>query len=223
MKNINFNIDKNDKVAFVGPSGSGKTTLMDLLMGLLKPTEGKILVNGIDINSNQIITKEWMSYLSHSPQFNYIYYSTIYENITRQKMKNKINSKIGESSGYYLFQEYFRGNAQGLDTIVGEGGFKLSGGQQQRLGIARTLFKDKSIICLDEATSALDNKTSLRVINQILNHYEQKKIIVISHKTNFLVDFNKIILLDKGEIVSQGNFEELKNESELFRSLLSFE
>lgn len=184
LTDISFEIPKGKFVGIVGPSGAGKTTFVDILLGLLEPTAGKITVDGIDIFSN---IRGWQTNLAYVPQSIYLIDGTIKENIALGFAENEIDdeliNKVLHMAELYNFVYSQQDN---INTNVGERGVKLSGGQRQRIGIARALYQKPEVLILDEATSALDNETEKSITDTILKLKGKITIIAIAHRTSTL-------------------------------------
>ena len=203
LTDISFEIPKGKFVGIVGPSGAGKTTFVDILLGLLEPTAGKITVDGIDIFSN---IRGWQTNLAYVPQSIYLIDGTIKENIALGFAENEINddliNKVLHMSELYDFVYSQQDN---INTNVGERGVKLSGGQRQRIGIARALYQKPEVLILDEATSALDNETEKSITDTILKLKGKITIIAIAHRTSTLeqCDFKVKFENGKAEIINK--------------------
>jgi ATP-binding cassette, subfamily B, bacterial PglK len=194
IKDFNDKIEKNDIVGIIGKSGSGKTTLVNILMGLLNPTEGKITVDDKDISKN---LKGWQKNIFLVQQDNFILDDSIKNNITLGEDKNffnleRYNKSIKEAS----LKEFIDSLPAKDNTITGEDGIKISGGQKQRLSIARALYHDPEILVLDEATSSLDVATEGEILDSLHNIKGKKTIIIITHRESSLRLCNRIIRLD---------------------------
>ncbi len=197
INNINLKIKKNSIVGIFGPSGSGKTTFVNLLSGLLLPTNGKIFSDNVCINENIL---EWQKKLSYIPQENYLLDSSILENITFSDNNKKIDfDKIDQITKSLNLEKLIEESAKGLETQVGDKGIKLSGGQRQRIAIARALYKDSQILIFDESTSSLDQETEKMIISDIYK-IKTKTIFIISHKLEILSNCDEIIELSDGKI-----------------------
>jgi ABC-type multidrug transport system fused ATPase/permease subunit len=191
FNNINLNLKKNDMVGIIGSSGSGKTTLADLILGLLKPQNGKIIFNDkFDLNNYQF-SRDFFGYV---PQDAFLLNETIRNNLTMGIKKNINKKKIDNVLGITELKNLISNLPDGIDTIIGDRGSKISGGQRQRIGIARSLLQDPQFLILDESTSSLDEKTEKKVLNRILN-LNNKTIILITHRKNILKSCNKIFSL----------------------------
>jgi len=216
LKNFNLTINRNDKIGLVGRSGSGKSTIIKLLIGLYKPSEGDILVDGKTINQfNSDSVKESISIvLQDSEVFN----MSMYENLTlMQKKKNGILIKNAVQISELL--PIIKRLPQGIDTPIGEKGYQMSGGERQRLGIARALCRDSPIIIFDEATSALDSKTESKIQSAIDTKLTNKTTITIAHRLSTLKKSNKIIVLKSGKVIESGSYNQLIKNKGLFYDL----
>ena len=192
IQNLNLSIKHKDKVLFVGPSGSGKTTIINLLLGLLKSTSGKILMNNKDIFKD---IKKFHSKVGFIPQDIYLLDDTIKKNIIFSDGahdKNLLQWAIEKSRLSQDIKKF----SKGINTIIGHRGRKLSGGQKQRLAMARALYKKPEILVMDEPTSSLDEPTELKIINNLFNTTQDLTIIMVAHRVKSFKDrFNKIIKL----------------------------
>lgn len=184
LTDISFEIPKGKFVGIVGPSGAGKTTFVDILLGLLEPTAGKITVDGIDIFSN---IRGWQTNLAYVPQSIYLIDGTIKENIALGFAENEIDDElINKVLHMAELYDFVYSQQDNINTNVGERGVKLSGGQRQRIGIARALYQKPEVLILDEATSALDNETEKSITDTILKLKGKITIIAIAHRTSTL-------------------------------------
>lgn len=180
LKNISINIEKGKSIAFIGPSGAGKTTLADIILGLLKPTTGKICMDGIDIEE---LGGKWNEIIGYVPQSLYIIDDTIRKNIAfGEKSKDIDDEKIWQALEIAQLDDFVKKLPNGLNTYVGEWGVRFSGGQRQRLAIARALYRDPDILVLDEATAALDNETESEVMKAIERLQGYKTLIIVAHR-----------------------------------------
>ena len=184
LRDVSFTVPKGSFVGVVGPSGAGKTTFVDILLGLLTPTGGKITVDGLDIQNN---IRGWQANLSYVPQSIYLIDGTIKENVALgvapENFDDELLIRALKLAELYYFVEKL---PKGVDTMVGERGVKLSGGQRQRIGIARALYYKPEVLVLDEATSALDNETEKSIMDTILKLKGQITIISIAHRVSTL-------------------------------------
>jgi len=202
LKNISFEIKKGETVGFLGPSGSGKSTLIDLVLGILKPQQGEIMVDGINIHRS---TRAWQEQIGYVPQSIYLLDDTIRRNIAFGIEDDKIdNAEVKRALKLAHLDEYINGLPEGFETIVGERGVKLSGGQRQRIGLARALYHNPSVLVLDEATSALDSITEHEVMNAIRDLKGNKTILIIAHRTSTIAHCDRLYAIEKGRINKSG-------------------
>ena len=197
LNNISFSIPKGKFVGIVGPSGAGKTTFVDILLGLLPPSKGKISVDGKNIYDD---IRTWQANLAYVPQNIYLIDGTIRENIALGVDEKEINdaliNKVLHMAELYDFVQEL---PAGIDTTVGERGVKLSGGQRQRIGIARALYYQPQVLVLDEATSALDNETEKSITDTILKLKGQITIIAVAHRLTTLAQCDFKVKFENGK------------------------
>lgn len=222
LNKIDLTIKRNQTLAFVGDSGSGKTTLVNLICGLIKPNSGEIKIDGNNIVDVDMASyQKRIGYISQDPV---IFNDSIYNNVTFWAENTKENKALFddaiEKASLYDFIEELpeKGN-----TILGNNGINLSGGQKQRISIARELFKNIDILILDEATSALDSENE-KIIQQNIDSLQGSyTILIIAHRLSTVKNADKIVLVNKGEIMNIGNFEELLQESQKFKNMVSIQ
>lgn len=197
LQDVSFTVPKGSFVGVVGPSGAGKTTFVDILLGLLTPTGGKITVDGEDIQSN---IRGWQANLSYVPQSIYLIDGTIKDNVALgvapEDFDEELMIRVLKMAELYDFVQEL---PHGVDTMVGERGVKLSGGQRQRIGIARALYHKPEVLVLDEATSALDNDTEKSITDTILKLKGQITIIAIAHRVSTLENCDFKVKFDDGK------------------------
>lgn len=218
VKDINIQITKGKKVAFVGPSGSGKSTLIKLLTGLYTPKIGEIVLNNIpypEIDRNYF--RQRIGLVLQETQ---LFAGTIRENLlfaNPNATDQDIRNALVESQAEYLVDR----NKEGLDTKIGEGGIKLSGGERQRLAIARALIRLPEILIFDEATSALDSLTEKQITDTIKDLGVNKDItqVLVAHRLSTIAHVDTIYVLEKGVIVEFGNHKELMDKNGLYTAL----
>ena len=189
FENINFKIKKGQKISIIGETGSGKTTLIDLISGLIKPTKGKITVDGSIISNGDCIN--WWKKISYMPQNPFIFNDTIYNNISLFEEPSKEKFDLIEKFIEIVELKQFL-KLKKLDDILISDGLDISGGEKQRIGIARALFADSDLLIFDESTSALDKNTEKNIIDNILNFDKRKTIIFVTHKNYPLLKSDKI-------------------------------
>ena len=215
---IDLKIERGHSVAVVGRSGSGKTTLIDLILGLLKPTEGAILADGQDVFSN---LADWQRRIGYVPQDVYLIDDTLRRNIALGFADDEIDDgAIKRALSMAQLNSVVSDLPLGLDTVVGERGARLSGGQRQRIGIARALYHDPEVLVMDEATSALDSETEIEIARAIDKLSGEKTLIIIAHRLSTVRHCDQIVLLDNGRIVDCGGFDEMAGRNANFSRMV---
>jgi len=215
---VNLIIKRGLAYGMVGPSGAGKTTAVDLLLGLLDPTEGCIRIDGLPISA--IDKAKWQARLGYVPQRPSIMDDTLRGNVAFGVPRGDVDENlIWECLALAGLGNFVRSLALGLDAPMGDRGVRLSGGQSQRVAIARALYKKPEILVLDEATSALDTMTE-RVVREAISTLKNRiTTVTVAHRLSTIRDCEKIFLVDNGRIVATGDYEQLSRSSPLFRSL----
>ncbi len=217
LKDVNINISKGECIGIVGHSGSGKTTLINILLGLLKPTEGNYFIDdrqNVDIdNVNHLI--------GYVPQKIYILDDTVLNNVAFGCRPDEVDDvRVVTALKMAHAYDVMKNLPDGLDTILGENGASLSGGQIQRIGIARALYDDPEILIFDEATSSLDNKTEFIINSEIESLSNLKTIIVVAHRLSSVKRCDRIYYMDGGSIKAVGTFSELYDKTIAFKELV---
>lgn len=185
FENINLTIPANTSLGIIGKTGSGKTTLVDIILGLLSPTEGEVFVDGIKITDEN--RRAWQKNTAYVTQHIFLIDNTIRRNIAFGVSDEMIDdAKLYQAAKMAALDEFVTSLPEGYNTVIGENGVRLSGGQRQRIGLARALYLDRPILVLDEATSALDQETEQEVMQAVNNIGSQKTIIMITHRLNSL-------------------------------------
>lgn len=209
LENVDFTVKKGEAVALIGPSGAGKTTTSDIILALLKPTSGKVLMDGINVED---LGDRWNRIIGYVPQFTYIIDDSIRHNIAfGEKEKSIDDGQIWRCLEIAQLDEFVRTLPEGLETMVGERGVRFSGGQRQRLAIARALYRDPDILVLDEATASLDNETEAEFMRAIEALQGTKTLIIVAHRLTtvrscdaiYEVNDRKIVKKDKAEIFGE--------------------
>jgi ATP-binding cassette subfamily B protein len=218
LDGLNLVISKGARVGFVGSTGSGKSTTLDLLMGLLIPTEGQLLVDGQAVSGNRL--SAWQRSIAHVPQSIYLADTTLAENIAFGIPAETIDmERVQRAARQAQIADFIEKSPEGYQAYVGERGVRLSGGQRQRIGIARALYKQASVLVLDEATSALDNSTEQSVMDAIGGLNSDLTILLIAHRITTVRHCDFIVELEHGRVVSQGTYEQLLECSPSFRRM----
>ncbi len=208
FQNLNLSIDKGKAIGIVGKSGSGKTTLINIISGLLYPSEGKITSDGVDIFKN---IDNWQKKIGLVPQDNFLMDDTIIKNIVFLNDEEKVNEKkLEDAINYSGLSEFIDKLDSGLNTNVGEGGAFLSGGQIQRVILARLLYNDPEILILDEFTNSLDPESENYILEklELLKKEKNKNFFIISHKMKPLKLCDEIIVLESGKVLKIYKFDE---------------
>jgi ATP-binding cassette subfamily B protein/subfamily B ATP-binding cassette protein MsbA len=206
LTDINLTFSKGETVALVGSSGAGKSSIADLLAGLYDPTEGEILVDGANLNAFDLAG--WQQRLGVVSQDTFLFNASIADNIafgTPTTTRQAIETAAEQAQAARFIKDL----PEGLDTLVGERGYRLSGGQRQRLSLARAILRQPELLILDEATSALDSDSE-RLVQQAIDRFERKHtVLVIAHRLSTIVKADLICVMEKGEIIERGSHSDL--------------
>ena len=206
LKNISFDIKPGEKVAIVGASGAGKSTLVKLLFRFYDPSQGSISIDGQDIR--HISQESLRGAIGIVPQDTVLFNSSIFDNIRYGKPEAS-DQEVHNAIRMAHLEAFIEQLPDGVNTLVGERGLKLSGGEKQRVAIARTILKRPPILLFDEATSSLDSKSERSILAALREIAEGHTSLVIAHRLSTIVDADRIVVLDQGSIVEQGNHEQL--------------
>ncbi|MBI4184346.1 MAG: ABC transporter ATP-binding protein [Proteobacteria bacterium] len=219
IEGIDLAIVRNRAIALVGPTGSGKTTLADILLGLLSPSEGAVLVDGVPLTPAN--ARAWRAQVGYVPQGVFLADDTVTRNIAFGLPDDEIDAAAVRAAARLAHIDGFiEGElAEGYDTVIGERGVRLSGGQRQRLGIARALYHRPRLLVLDEATSALDGRTEGVISAAIRELGEEVTLVVIAHRLSTVQDCDEIHVMDRGRVVASGTYDRLMASSPLFREM----
>ena len=221
LKNISLKINKGEMIAIVGASGSGKSTLVNLIPRFYDQISGKITIDGIDIsNLSRINIRSLIGIVS---QESILFNSSIKENIVLGNSDSGSNDKLLNSLSIANANEFINEFQENINYNVGDNGSNLSGGQKQRIAIARAVYSSSPILILDEATSSLDSKSEKLVQNAIDKLMINKTSIVIAHRLSTIQNADKIIVLDKGEIIEEGSHNELIKNNSIYKKLISLQ
>ncbi|MGK0536943.1 ABC transporter ATP-binding protein [Bacillus sp. 'calajunan'] len=216
LDNISFYIKPGKKVALVGESGGGKTTIANIISRLCEPHTGTISIGGINVANFD--RKTFTDLISYVPQEPFLLHRTVKENIA-YGCGDVTESDIISAAKKAHIHEAIMNMDEGYNTIVGEKGFRLSTGQKQRIAIARIFLKDSKVVILDEITSALDVFSENAVKEAIFNLLQERTAVIIAHRLSTIVECDEIFVLDKGEIVEQGDFQTLIRKDGKFKRL----
>ena len=220
LSSINLNIKPGETIALVGISGAGKSTFIQLLQRFYDPDQGEIFLDGIDIKTMKRL--DFRKSIALVPQDPVIFAATVIENI-RFGNPEASDEEIYEAARSAAAHEFISQLPHGYDTYVGERGVMLSGGQKQRIAIARAILRNAPVLLLDEATSALDAENE-RSVQKAFDHLSKgRTTIVVAHRLATVKKADRIIVLDAGKIIAQGNHEKLISEKGLYSRLASLQ
>ena len=211
LTEVSIDVSRGEAVGLVGSSGSGKSTLVDILLGLLEPTSGRVLVDGNDIHDN---LRGWQDQIGYVPQSIFLTDDTLRRNVAFGLPKDQIDHDAVKSAiRSAQLEDFVASLPDGLDTIVGERGVRLSGGQRQRIGIARALYNNPDVLVLDEATSSLDTETEHGVMQAVQALQGEKTVIIVAHRLSTVEYCDRLYRLENARIVDEGTFSEVTSRT----------
>ena len=205
LQGLNLEIHRGERIGLVGSTGSGKSTTVDLLMGLLVPTGGRLIVDEQDLHDPQYPERlaAWRAGIAHVPQSIYLADCSIAENIAFGIPEHEIDlEKVRAAAAQAQIAGFIENTKHGYSSFVGERGIRLSGGQRQRIGIARALYKSARLLVFDEATSALDNQTESSVMEEVKSLSSEITILMIAHRLSTLEHCDRVLRLEDGLVLS---------------------
>jgi subfamily B ATP-binding cassette protein MsbA len=216
LSNLNFKINKGEKVALVGQSGGGKSTIVDLLARFYDVSDGKIDIDNINIKDLHINSLRKL--ISIVSQESILFNDTIYNNIKLGNL-NSSKEEVIQAARAANAEEFILKCENGYDTNIGNAGEKLSGGQKQRISIARAILKNPDILILDEATSSLDSESEKLIEDALSNLMKSRTSLVIAHRLSTIENADKILVINNGEIIEKGTHQELLQKSGVYKKL----
>ena len=216
LRNVSFTLNPGEKMAIVGRTASGKTTIADLILRMFDVSSGEIRIDGIPIDRLQL--EDLRQKVGYVPQDIFLFSDTIKSNVSFG-VDNTTIEEVKKYAQHAAIHEDIEALPLAYDTKVGERGVTLSGGQKQRISIARALIKNPNIVVLDDCLSAVDTKTEHKILNYLKNDLETKTTIIITHRIHNLLQYDKIIVLEEGQIVEEGNHEELMQLNGYYRQM----
>jgi ATP-binding cassette subfamily C protein len=206
LSGVNLEIAVGLTTAIVGPSGAGKSTFTDLLIGLLSPTGGQILIDGVPLTPERLAG--WRRHISYVPQETFLFHDTVRANLVWAR-PGSTDDDLWQALRLAAAEEFVAALPTGLDTIVGERGVLLSGGERQRLSLARALLRRPRVLVLDEATSSLDSETERRVQYAIEGLHREMTIVIVTHRLSMISGADVIHVLDGGRLAESGGWDDL--------------
>ena len=217
LQAIDLTVLRGQSVGIVGPTGAGKSTLIDVILGLLRPSEGRITVDGTDIFA---ALRSWQSKIGYVPQMVYLTDDTLRRNVAFGLGDDEIDDeKLHAALRMAQLENFTAALPDGLDTVVGERGTRLSGGERQRVAIARALYHEPELLVFDEATAALDSHTERELTRAIESLRGKKTLLIIAHRLSTVRSCDRLVLLRAGRIEAEGSFDELVARDPHFRTL----
>lgn len=217
LRNIDLEIPYGQTIGIVGRSGAGKTTFADLLLGILQPTQGKILING---QSLETIGSAWRGLVGYVPQQGFLVDDNVTGNIALGEPGLSPDlGRVKKALSLAQLDNWVQRLPNGLDSPIGDRGLRLSGGERQRLAVARALYRDPQVLVFDEATSSLDYETEAALTSAINAVHGDKTVIIVAHRLSTVRRCDQILFFDEGELAGQGRFDDLNAGNARFREL----
>lgn len=223
LSEADLQVKAGETIGIAGISGAGKTTLADILLGLLRQTEGTFSIDGVPLSSADL--PGWRQSVAYVPQEIFLLDTDVMGNIAYGVPREQIDlARVRKAAQRAELDEFIMQQLErGYETQIGEKGIRLSGGQRQRMGIARALYRDADVIVMDEATSALDTMTERNVMDAIASLHGDKTLFIIAHRMSTLSGCDRILVLDKGRVAGLGTWDEMARENKIFRAMLSMD
>ncbi len=218
LKNVSITIKPNSTVGLIGTSGCGKSTLADVIIGLIKPQQGEVIIDGIPLNKKN--SRAWKNKIGFVPQSIFLTEGTIAENVAFGIQQDLINyENVEKALKLANMKEWVSGLKLGIQTKVGERGVQLSGGQRQRIGIARALYYEADVLVFDEATSALDGITEKIIMDAIHEFKGRKTLVLIAHRLKTVQKCDQIFMMEKGSVIDSGTYQKLIEKNNDFKKM----
>lgn len=216
LSNVSMMLPAGKTCAIAGPSGAGKTTVADMLLGLIKPSTGSVLIDGIPLDDSHL--GDWRASIGYVAQDTFLFNDTVRANLLWAS-PDATESEMNRALEGAAASDFVARLPSGLDTIVGERGVRLSGGERQRLSLARALLRNPRLLVLDEPTSALDSENEAKIYRAIRELHGSLTIVIITHRLSTIRDADVIYLLDNGQVIASGTWPQMIETSQKFRDL----
>jgi ATP-binding cassette subfamily C protein len=210
-------IRRGEYIGIIGSTGAGKTTLVNIILGLLEPSRGKVLIGAYELPK---VRNQWQRNIGYVPQSIYLLDNSVRRNVAFGFSEGAIrDADVWAALDAARVGTLVRSLPNQLDTIVGDNGVRLSGGERQRIGIARALFTRPEVIIFDEATSSLDNQTEREINETISNLGGERTVIAVTHRLTAVTKCDRVYLVGSGRILDYGSYEELLSRSDILRRM----